>query len=55
MAKAKLDRNKKIVAYRDDPVNKHSFRSIASIFQLAESTVREIYYREKSSNKEDSK
>jgi hypothetical protein len=51
MAKAKTDRNKKIVEMYDNPKGKYkqryTFRSLSGIFQIAESTVREIYYREK--------
>lgn len=47
MAHRKAERNKKIVEWYDDPKKKLTFRAIANIFQIAESTTREIYYREK--------
>lgn len=47
MSKAKTERNKKIVELYDDTTKKLSFRAIANIFQIAESRVRKIYFREK--------
>lgn len=47
MAKAKAERNLKIVAMYDDTTRRNSFNAIARQFDLAPQTVQEIYKRTK--------